>query len=65
MSLKAAPHDLADRPVHGTPRVPPFILLCLVSASTCGRYWLANTVEQYNDRLHERDAHHVFCDKPR
>lgn len=61
MSLRAAPHDLADRPFVGTPRVPPFVMLCHVSASKCGRYWVANTVEQYNVYLSERDAHHVFC----
>lgn len=64
MSLKAAPHDLADRPFLGTPRVPPFLLLCHVAASRCGRYWVANSVEEYHAYLTERDAHHVFCTTP-
>lgn len=61
MSLKAAPHELADRPVLGTPRVPPFIMLCIASASRCGRYWIANTVSEYDEKTVERDAHHLLC----
>ena len=41
--------------------MPPFIMFCHVSASKCGRYWLANTADEYDQYLKERDAHHVFC----
>lgn len=64
MSLKAVPHDLADRPLYGTPRVPPFIMLCQVSASRCGRVWIANTVQEYQSFMVMREAHHKFCTVP-
>ena len=64
MSVKAAPHDLAERPFHGTPRVPPFILFCHVSASRCGWYKVANSSEEYQVFLRIRDLHHSGCTTP-
>lgn len=64
VSVKAAPHDLAERPFMGTPRVPPFVLFCHVSASRCGWYKVANSAEEYQTLLRLRDVHQTFCTVP-
>jgi hypothetical protein len=61
MSLRAAPHDLADQPVYGTPRTLPFVLLCHATEQFCGRFWIANTWDQYDGMVKAREAHEVFC----
>lgn len=61
MGVKAAPHDLADRPVYGTPRTIPFVLFCHATENFCGRTWVANTWPQYDEYTQAREAHHMFC----
>lgn len=63
--MKAAPHDLAERPVLGTPRTLPYILLCHASEQFCGRHWIANTPEQYEAHARIREAHELICTGPR
>ena len=48
----------------GTPRVPPFVLFCHVSASRCGWYKVANSAEEYQTLLRLRDVHQTFCTVP-
>lgn len=61
MSLKAAPHDLADQPVYGTPRTTPYVLLCHATLNFCGRFWVANSMDQYDEHLKAREVHEMFC----
>jgi hypothetical protein len=61
VASKAAPHDLAEQPVFGTPRTIPFVLLCHATLEFCGRLWVANTWEQYDVHVKARAAHEVFC----
>jgi hypothetical protein len=61
VSLKAAPHDLSEQPVYGTPRTIPYVLLCHATLDFCGRFWVANTWEQYDELTKAREAHQVFC----
>jgi hypothetical protein len=61
MSAKAVPHDLTDKPVYGTPRTVPFVLFCLATERFCGKTWIANTWEEYDQHEKTRAAHQVFC----
>jgi hypothetical protein len=62
VASKAMPHDLTDRPFLGTPRPLPFVLLCNARAiNPCGRFWIANTMEQYQEAIEGRTAHEIFC----
>lgn len=62
MSSKAAPLDLSDRPVLGTPRVPPVVLLCHATVEFCGEYWLANSLEEYREVADRRVKHERSCE---
>lgn len=61
MSSKAAPHDIAERPVYGTPRTTPYVMLCHATLNFCGRHWIANTWEQYVKYAEERKIHEKLC----
>lgn len=61
MPAKAVPHELTDKPVYGTPRVPPFVLFCCATERFCGRYWIANDFDQYDQHVKAREAHQTFC----
>ncbi|MGW7001420.1 hypothetical protein ACWGCW_00985 [Streptomyces sp. NPDC054933] len=61
MTVKAARHDLADRPFHGAPRTLPTVLLCAASERWCGRHWTANTRAQYEQHTKTREAHETLC----
>lgn len=61
MSVKAAPHELAEQPFLGTPRPLPRILLCHATEQFCGRHWIANSMPDYERTTRERQAHEVFC----
>lgn len=61
MGSKAAPHNLTDRPVFGTPRTVPFVLFCLATERFCGRTWIANTWDEYDLHVKGREAHQAFC----
>lgn len=62
MGAKTAPHDLAERPVYGTPRTPPFVLFCCATERFCGKFWIANSFEEYDQHVNTRTAHQVFCE---
>jgi hypothetical protein len=47
--------------VYGAPRNLPTILLCQADVNFCGRHWIANTWEEYDERIKERYAHENFC----
>lgn len=52
----------ADRPFFGTPRPLPRVLLCNSTAEQfCGRTWTANTMEQYEEFVKQREVHEVLC----
>lgn len=61
MTVKAARHELADRPIHGTPTSLPRILLCAATERWCGRHWTANTEAQYGEHTKTRQAHELLC----
>lgn len=47
--------------VYGTPRNLPTVLLCQADVNFCGRVWIANTWEEYDEKVKERYAHETFC----
>lgn len=47
--------------VYGTPRTVPTVLLCQADVNFCGRHWIANTWDEYDMKVKERQAHEVFC----
>jgi hypothetical protein len=61
VSSKAAPHDLAECPVVGTPRTLPYVLLCHATEMFCGRHWIANTEAEYEQHSTMRTAHELIC----
>lgn len=46
---------------YGAPRNLPTILLCQADMNFCGRYWIANTWEQYDEKVKERYTHETLC----
>ena len=46
---------------YGTPRSLPFIFLCQADVNFCGRLWIANTEEQYEQAIKDRKTHEVLC----
>lgn len=47
--------------VYGTPRQPPYILLCQADVNFCGRLWIANSVKEYDEKAQLRYNHEVLC----
>lgn len=45
----------------GAPRSIPTVLLCQADVNFCGRLWIANTWEEYDEKVKERYAHETFC----
>lgn len=50
-----------DQVFYGTPRPLPRVLLCHVPTHWCGRHWVANTVERYDEATKARVAHEQLC----
>lgn len=62
MSNGLQAHDLADRPVMGSPRRLPVVLLCHATVDWCGKKWIANTQLEFDDATVGRRVHEVFCE---
>lgn len=54
---KFAPEDV----IYGTPRTIPTVLLCQADVNFCGRFWIANSWEEYDEKIKERYVHENFC----
>lgn len=61
MSVRAAPHELAEQPFVGAPVVLPRVLLCHATERYCGRSWLAATWPQYDEKVKQRQVHELLC----
>jgi len=48
--------------VRGAPRVLPVVLLCHATVEWCGRLWVVNTPQQYQDAVEHRLVHQTFCE---
>lgn len=62
MSRKAASHELGEQMFVGTPRPLPRVLLCHVPTHWCGRHWVANSSEQYDEAIKARKIHQRLCE---
>ena len=51
----------ADEVFYAAPRTIPTVLLCQADINFCGRLWIANTWEEYDEKIKDRYAHETLC----
>lgn len=45
----------------GTPRSLPFVMLCQADVNFCGRSWVVNGWDEYDEKAQARQTHEVLC----
>jgi hypothetical protein len=62
MFTQADKHVGPNDVVYGRPRALPTVLLCHATAAFCGRFWIANTWDEYEQAQTGRQLHETLCD---
>lgn len=61
MTNRAAIPNRGNGTFHGTPRSLPFIMLCQADVNFCGRKWVINNWDEFEEKKQARQTHEVLC----
>lgn len=61
MTNRAAVPARDNGTFHGTPRNLPFVMLCQADVNFCGRKWIINKWDEFEEKTKARETHQVLC----